>query len=193
MRSQAQQVGQLLISREALTSGVLAVVVNASHGSRCAYITDNSSCTEHHYNPNTSTTVHLYYPITIPLGQIYLTLSFKAKLKGEYADLMEVFLVPRATSIMGGQPLNSYARLFKVLYDSDGYEPEAYVVSPTNWVVVTHHTCSEPGDYYLVFTWRNDNSLGLDPPIVLDEVSLTASAVQPDPGAALGSGVTVIK
>lgn len=162
-----------------------------SAGNRCAYVSDTAACNRHQYQGNSTTTIHLYRPITVPAGQTFLTLSFKAILRGEGEfDHLRVYLVPQGTAITGGIDLPNTAQLFKVIYDSDGFEAGCYIVSPTNWTTVTHYTCADAGQYMLVFTWKNDYAFGNNPPIAVDEISLIASATASDPVAALGAGVT---
>lgn len=166
-----------------------------SLGSRCAYISDTTACDRYSYaiNSGVQTTVHLYRSITVPAGESFLTLSFKGILRGEgNFDCLEVYLVPQGNPIIGGQNLPQTQRLFRVVYDPDGFEPGAYIASYTDWTPITHYTCAEPGSYFLVFSWKNDLSTGNNPPIAIDEVSLISSAQAPDPVAALGSGVTSV-
>jgi hypothetical protein len=61
--------------------------------------------------------VYAYKQITVPAGQSYLTISLKAKLKGEgNFDCATLYLVPVTTTITPDAPLDDAYRLF-ILYN----------------------------------------------------------------------------
>ncbi|MCX7607578.1 MAG: T9SS type A sorting domain-containing protein [Bacteroidia bacterium] len=102
-----------------------------------------------------------------------------------------MYFVAQTTPITGGA-LPSPTSLFEVR--TENTNPTAinnsYMVSATNWTAISHYFCVNPGNYWLVFTWENDNNQLQNPPMAIDEVSLVASAQAPDP--ALGTGVTPV-
>jgi hypothetical protein len=133
--------------------------------------------------------VYAYKQITVPAGQSYLTISLKAKLKGEgNFDCAILYLVPATVNITPDAPLDDAYRLF-ILYNSDNqvFRKEGYRVNDVNFTAVSHITCADAGVYRLVIAWRSDYSIQNQPPASIDEVSVVSSATPSDPP--LGGGV----
>jgi len=134
-------------------------------------------------------TCNAYKQIIVPAGQSYLTISLKAKLKGEGDfDCATLYLVPATVSITPDAPLDNAYRLF-ILYNSDNqvFRKEGYRVNDVNFTAVSHITCSDAGVYRLVIAWRSDYGPQNQPPASIDEVSVVSSATPSDPP--LGGGV----
>ena len=97
--------------------------------------------------------MYAYKQITVPAGQSYLTISLKAKLKGEgNFDCAILYLVPATVNITPDAPLDDAYRLF-ILYNSDNqvFRKEGYRVNDGNFTAVSHITLCRrwglsPGD-----------------------------------------------
>ncbi len=163
-----------------------------SQGNACLYISDTGACNRYQYSGlgggGGSTQVYAYKQITVPPGQSYLTISLKAKLRGEgNFDCAILYLVPTSVNITPDAPLDNRYRLF-ILYNSGNYINQGYQVSNTTYTPIAHITCVDPGNYHLVIAWKSDNSIQNQPPASIDEVSVVSSALPSDPS--LGGGVT---
>jgi hypothetical protein len=162
-----------------------------SQGNSCLYISDMTTCNRYQYSGLSGgpTYVYAYKQITVPAGQSYLTISLKAKLKGEgNFDCATLYLVPATVSITPDAPLDDAYKLF-ILYNSDNqvFRKEGYRVNDVNFTAVSHITCADAGVYRLVIAWRSDYSIQNQPPASIDEVSVVSSATPSDPP--LGGGV----
>jgi len=95
-----------------------------SHGSARLFTSDTSSCSRYRYSGTSSTNksyVHAYKVITVPAGQSYLTLSFKAKLHGNGFHRAIFYLMPSAMSPpQADVAINNQYRLFDIHYTSSG-------------------------------------------------------------------------
>ena len=127
--------------------------------------------------------MYAHKQITVPAGLSYLTISLKAKLKGEgNFDCATLYLVPATVSITPDAPLDDAYRLF-ILYNSDNqvFRKEGYRVNDANFTAVSHITCADAGLYRLVIAWRSDYGLQNQPPASIDEVSVVSSATSSAP------------
>jgi len=162
-----------------------------SQGNSCLYISDTTACNRYRYSgfSGGSTYVYAYKQITVPAGQSYLTISLKAKLRGEGdSDCATLYLVPATVSITPDAPLDDAYRLF-ILYNSNiqSYRDKGYLVSDVDFTAVSHSTCVDAGVYRLVIAWKSDHYIQNQPPASIDEVSMVSSATPSDPS--LGGGV----
>lgn len=148
-------------------------------GARCVYVSDNAAGTTYNYNLATTSVVHFYRDVTFPAGETNIQLSFRWKGQGESCcDYIQAFLVPTSTVPAAGTQL--FTGQLGVNLNLQG----AYTIA--NFTL----PCSAAGTTMrLVFSYRNDGSLGTQPPGAIDNISLTSNL----PGAcALGTGGTVI-
>ena len=162
-----------------------------SQGNSCLYISDMTTCNRYQYSGLSGgpTYVYAHKQITVPAGQSYLTISLKAKLKGEgNNDCAILYLVPATVSITPDAPLDDAYRLF-ILYNSDNqvFRKEGYRVNDGNFTAVSHITCADAGVYRLVIAWRSDYGIQNQPPASIDDVSVVSSDTPSDPP--LGGGV----
>lgn len=146
-------------------------------GTNCAYISDNISGTTHNYNVSSTSVVHIYRDITIPAGEPYITLSFRWKTQGENNyDYIRVHVVSTSTTPVAGTLLTT-GQLGGDFNQSG------------SWQLFTSTFCAVPGSSIrLVFSWRNDGSIGTQPPGTLDNISVVSSSSSPP--CNLGTGVT---
>ena len=153
-------------------------------GSNAAFV--GTASTNNTYTNSVSSVVHLYRDVTFPAGQTFINLSFDYKGQGESTyDYMSVFLVSTATTPVAGTTLTT-GQIGLTYYNLVGS--------------CTNYSISIPGSaagttQRLVFTWRNDASLGSNPPATLDNVTIISS-IPPPPNCAIinspGNGSTGI-
>jgi hypothetical protein len=148
-------------------------------GSNCAYISNTHPAGgSYAYTVNSASVVHFYRDVTIPAGEPYLNLQFRYKGQGESTyDFIRVFVVPTTTTPVAGTQLTA------------GQIGATYYNLVSSWTTANINFCGTPGSTIrLVFSWRNDNSLGTQPPGAIDNIHLTSSSTSP--GCPLGTGVT---
>jgi len=154
----------------------------ATHGSQAIYITNNcgGSPPPHNYNVDATSVVHFYRDITVPAGEPYLTISFSLIVQGEgCCDYLDVFIAPTSVTPAAGTQVSATYRVAR------------YNLQSSTWVSRTVQLCAlDPGPVRVIFSWRNDFSLGTQPPAALDQIHITSSATPPP--CNLGSGVTNI-
>lgn len=138
----------------------------AHNGTQSAYISNDGGVT-HAYTDNVSSVVHMYQDIYFTQNSVDFQLNFWWLANAEAGwDYLKVYLVdttvtPTAGVLLGaGQiGLNEYNGV-------------------TTWTEAA--TITLPGTHSgtvkrLVFTWRNDTSVGNMPPAAIDDISLTAT------------------
>ncbi|MDX1902891.1 MAG: T9SS type A sorting domain-containing protein [Thermonemataceae bacterium] len=147
--------------------------------SRAAFIS-NDGGTTYVYSTGRNSVSHFYRDIIVPANTT-VDLSFNWKADGESGfDYLRVFVVPTTTTPVGGTQLTTG----QVGGDFN---------SQGTWQTVTNLNlgCNNTGSSVtrrLVFSWRNDNSAGTQPPAAVDNISVVAS---PIPATCnLGTGVT---
>lgn len=106
------------------------------------------------YNANIAAVSHAYIDITLPESDVLL--SFDCRSKGNAEDFLQV-------SIMEDAPM-------------PGILPENYLERYYNVNEFTRKTILIPASYAgnkkIVFTWRNDGSVGNQPPAAIDNVTI---------------------
>ncbi len=145
-----------------------------------AYISNNGG-TSHSYTNDLTSVVHFYRDVTFPANVSDFTLSFNWKADGETSsfDALVVSLAPTsytpsATNVSLGTgvlpaPANRLAQLnAPQLWNQTGVVSASYNLSSS-----AIGNCCEPVTMRLIFTWKNDASLGLNPPAAIDSISLT--------------------
>lgn len=153
----------------------------AYEGERSAYISNDDGETNF-YNVNSASTVHIYRDIRFPEeADRFLELSFRWKGMGEgNYDYMRVYLVdtdvtPEAGSFITTGQLGG------------NFEMQE------EW---TNQTFELPDSLYagevkrLVFTWRNDASLGTQPPVAIDSISVRELEGYPEPRELTATSIT---
>ena len=157
-----------------------------------------------HISPNAGTTnswdyaftntsvVHIYRDVTIPAGQTQVDLSFKWKAQGEeglttFNEALMVSVAPTtftpATALTNGF-LPSPARTIAVMLNDSFGKVENIVIPPQ-----LINNCSAASTIRLIFTWKNNNSIGVNPPAAIDSVSIISDFPS---GPALTTGVFTI-
>lgn len=148
-------------------------------GTRCAYISDNTSASPppHNYNLGTNRRTHLYRNVTIPSGESLIELSFSWMGRGQSStDWLRVWLTP-----------TSYNPVYGTIITTTGSAPTGRVLvgtyqnqaSWTNQSVLLSNAYAGQS-FRLVFEWVNNNSSGTQPPAAVDNISLTSSQLNDD-------------
>ncbi len=158
----------------------------ATHGSRAIYITNNcaGSPPPHQYTiSSASSVVHFYRDVTLPPGEPYLQFSFSLIVQGEGTstqyDYLDIFVAPTSVTPTAGTEVSATYRVAR------------YNLQSSTWVVRSFTNCTpRTGTVRVIFSWRNDGSVGTQPPAALDQIHITSTATAPP--CNLGSGVTNI-
>ncbi len=137
----------------------------ALEGVSSAYIS-NDGGDSNEYTITTSSTVHLYRDIYFDedaTSSFELSFHWKGMGEGDWADFdyMRVFLVGTDVMPQAGEQLVE-GQLGETYNMEEEWQEEAFLL---------------PNDYAgrtlrLVFTWRNDSSLGTQPPVAIDDISV---------------------
>jgi uncharacterized protein YjdB len=146
-------------------------------GYNAAFIS-NAGTSAYTYNNSVSQTSHFYRDITVPTGQTDINLSFKWKNIGESGyDRLLVYTAPTSVTPVAGVPSSNGSTISGAtlvssldLHTSSNYQT-ANIVLPAALAGTT---------FRLIFTWQNDGSAGSNPPIAIDEISLTSSGSGPN-------------
>ena len=141
-------------------------------GDNFAYISNDNGNTVA-YTTSSASVTHIYKDIAFDANCLEFPLSFQWRCRGEGTawDRMRVYLVDTSVNPVAGTELTS-GQIGLTNYN----------VQPA-W---TAETITLPGELSgtvkrLVFSWRNDSSSGSNPPINLDNISLTAVPVPSGP------------
>ncbi len=146
-------------------------------GTKGAYIGTASG--NNNYTATVFDVSHFYRDVIFPAGEPNITLSFKWKAQGESCcDYLQVFLVPTSTTPVGGTQLFA---------GQIGSNLNLNVGCPT---VTFSLPCATAGTTQrLVFSWKNDASIGTNPAGTIDDILLTSSPISPSCSSVLGTGV----
>ncbi|RZL15845.1 MAG: T9SS type A sorting domain-containing protein, partial [Hymenobacter sp.] len=127
------------------------------------------------YTITTTSVTHLYRDITVPAGQSTIQLSFDWKAGGESTyDYLLVQVAPTTfTPVAGTLPATTSVTVLAQINLQAAYRRTTIQLPPS----------LAGSTQRLIFTWRNDNSGGVQPPVALDNVLLTAQTPSPLNGA----------
>jgi len=155
-------------------------------GVRCGYVSNNDAGAPppHTYTNNQSSTVHLYRDVTFPSGETVITFSFNIRMEGEFNfDRLLVYIsnsTPSGTPVAGTPASNSTSLT--------GYTLLSTEAIASSWIFRSVLiTSAQAGNSVssssrrLLLVWQNDISLGSNPPVAIDNISLTSQAPPPPP------------
>ncbi|MEJ5302013.1 MAG: fibronectin type III domain-containing protein [Bacteroidales bacterium] len=133
-------------------------------GTYSAYIS-NDGGTSNAYTITTSSVVHFLRDITFTPGADGYILTFDWKGMGEgNFDFLKVYLVETSTQPVAGTQLTS-GQIGSTQYNNSSTWQTATIHLPASLAGTTKR---------LVFSWRNDFSVGTQPPAAVDNISLSA-------------------
>ncbi|GHV72416.1 hypothetical protein FACS1894201_01460 [Bacteroidia bacterium] len=132
------------------------------NGTKSAYISNNSNSNA--YTISSTSVVHLYSDITFPTSSEAYTLTFYWKGNGEsrYDDLT-VYMLTTSTTPIAGTSLSGIAL---GTYNGQSSWQQARITLPA----ATYSGTTKR----LVFTWRNDGSMGTQSPIAIDDIAISS-------------------
>ncbi|GHV14724.1 hypothetical protein AGMMS49938_11370 [Fibrobacterales bacterium] len=141
-------------------------------GTKSVYIS-NDNGTSNTYNTSNTSVTHLYADIEFPdiveseSSYSKLSLSFDWKGQGEnnYDDL-KVYIVNPSTKPVAGTPLN--ATFLVGTYNGYSVWQRVSIAIPDSYSGSTQR---------IVFSWRNDNATGTQPPAAIDNIDVSATLV----------------
>jgi hypothetical protein len=144
-------------------------------GTKSAYISNNNGVTNT-YATNSASITHIYRDVTFPASTEPYTLSFDWKAEGESIsnwsyDYLIVSLIETTDSLPAPGNINA-----------SGTTPSnrlgIYNMGGTGWnqANINIPASNSGTTKRLVFTWRNDNLVGAQPPAAIDNILLTSSA-----------------
>ena len=153
-------------------------------GTGAAFV--GTASTNNSYSFTSTSTVHIYRDLTFPAGQSFINLSFDFKGQGESIfDYMSVYLIPTGTTPAAGALLTA-GQVGLNYYNLVGACTNYSITLPVGAAGTTQR---------LVFTWRNDASVGTNPPATLDNVTIITSLPPPPNCAGInapGNGATAL-
>ncbi|HJW30981.1 MAG TPA: hypothetical protein VJ508_17245, partial [Saprospiraceae bacterium] len=150
-------------------------------GSNSAYVSNDPGGATHNYDGTAGSMVHFYRDVTLPAGETILSYSYQWYCQGESTfDFWQVSIGP--TSII---PVAQSGVTGSVVI-TNPLIPGTTVIGAHNLqgtVQTTSGTlssaplgnCFAPVTIRVFFTWRNDGSVGNQPPAAIDNISLTSS------------------
>jgi uncharacterized repeat protein (TIGR02543 family) len=139
---------------------------------RSAYISNTNGSTNN-YNIGAASVVHMFRNVTFPSSSSAFTLQFDWKLQGESAtmdwDYLRVFLVSTSTTPSAGTQLTS------------GQIGSTYRTNNNTWqrASISIPASNAGSTRRLVFTWRNDSSVGSQPPVAIDNIAIFSGTTPP--------------
>lgn len=168
------------LSTNTLTTGGYSF---APTDSRVAYISQSANGASWTYDISNYSTTHIYKTVTFPPGQEIIKLKFRWNAQGEGPryDVLYVFTCPTTLTPVVGQPagtavLPTWTGTGPVMvHDTLFTSPIATgstseVTLPASFAGTTRR---------LVFTWKNGNTLGVQPPAAIDSIWLFADCPKP--------------
>lgn len=143
-----------------------------------AFVSNNGGAT-HGYTNTASSVVHFWKDVTFPAGETSINLSFQWQALGEasFWDGILVSIAPTtyiptaSTTSIGTGVLAAPAINIASLWGSAGVQT-ANISMPASLI----GNCSAAQTWRVIFTWKNDGSLGTNPPAAIDNISLTSAA-----------------
>ncbi len=155
------------------TTNIWAIGTATSNGGVNGAYVSNDAGASNAYTITTSQVSHFYRDVTFPSGETAITLSFDWKGFGESTyDYLRVFLVPTTTTPVAGTQLTT-GQLGLTYYNQQTSYTSESITIPGSAAGTTQR---------LVFSWRNDNSAGTQPPAAIDNISLISFTPVPMTG-----------
>jgi hypothetical protein len=140
-------------------------------GSRSLYVSDNNGVSNN-YTITSSSYSFAVRTITLPTAGEY-SYSFDWKMAGEgCCDFIRAALVPVSTDITAGSYCG-FSSTNGVPAGGIALDGSYRLNQQSSWTTQSGtFILTTPGTYNIVFLWRNDGSVGTQPPAAIDNVSL---------------------
>lgn len=144
-------------------------------GSKSLYIS-NDGGVSNEYSTSSTSYVYAYRTLSIPAGECVVSFDWKSNGESSW-DVMHAFLVPSSVTLTAGDAngqMNSTNVTPAGWYDvSSGIK-----YGQTQWQHNVTTVTVDAGTYNLVFFWKNDNSMGGQPPAAIDNVRVVLTDCQ---------------
>ena len=151
----------------------------ANGGTHSIYISTHPNGETHDYNITSSSVVHFYRDVTFPANAVNIVLNFDFLCGGESTwDWLRVFLHDTTFTPVAGTTAPTTDNMIGDMYYnfSNPWTTKTILIPAAQYAGTTKR---------LVFTWRNDTSVGTQPPAAIDNIILTHAESAPHPSPAL--------
>jgi len=133
-----------------------------------AIYVSNDGGTTNNYNTGAASVVHAYRDITIPSGSTLANFSFDWKANGESCcDYLRVWLVPTSYTPTAGS---------QITVDPSRIQVGGNLNQQSSWQTYSNNALDVSSfagqTMRLVFEWRNDGSVGTNPPAAVDNINI---------------------
>ena len=138
---------------------------NNNGGTKCLYVTDNATATPPPYQYDTDVSCYAYavkYLLFEETGNYIISYDWKADAEAGF-DYMQVWLAPAGAQITAASAPNTTGWINLYGTAALSQQPSWQTKSQSFHITGT-------GIYQLVFYWRNDGSLGTQPPGAIDNI-----------------------
>ena len=151
----------------------------ANGGTHSIYISTDDQGQTHDYNITSSSVVHFYRDVTFPANAVNIVLNFDFLCGGETTfDWVRVFLHDTTFTPVAGTTAPTTDNMIGDMYYnfSNPWTTKTILIPSAQYAGTTKR---------LVFTWRNDASVGTQPPAAIDNIMITHAEAAPQPSPAL--------
>jgi hypothetical protein len=135
-------------------------------GTKSLYITDTNGATNT-YNNTATSVVQAYKDFVIPAGATQLDFTFDWRSVGEVQDYIRVWTVPTTFTPTAGTQItavaNSRIKIGPDFTSIPNFTTQNYTLNATPYA---------GGNMRVVFEWRNNNTVGNQPPAAIDNIKL---------------------
>ncbi len=135
-------------------------------GTKSLYITDTNGATNT-YNNTAASIVQAYKDFVIPAGATQLDFTFDWRSVGEVQDYIRVWTVPTTFTPTAGTQItpvaNSRIKIGPDFNSIPNFTTQNYTLNATPYA---------GGNMRVVFEWRNNNTVGNQPPAAIDNIKL---------------------
>ena len=147
--------------------------VGAADGNHILMVSDDNGVTNS-YNISSTSASHAYVRLTLPAGEYAYSFDWRAG--GESSlDYLLAYIVPDSYTPAAGS--------YSVPANAIRIDGGSYLNQHTDWQTRSDViNIPDSGIYKMVFTWRNDGSVGTQPPAAIDNIVLTLNTC-PRPSA----------
>jgi len=187
--------GWTLVNGVGVTNQWFVGTVPTLFGTKSAYVSDSPTGATHTYTVTAGSLVHFYRDITFPAGESDITFSFQWYCGGESSfDYLQVSIGPTSivpvasNSVTTGNPLLTPTIPGTTVIGGFNLFPTPVQTFTTKLPPNLIGNCTGTVTLRLFFTWRNDSSVGTQPPAAVDNISLISAV----PLAPLAAGTYTV-
>ncbi|HRI59221.1 MAG TPA: hypothetical protein PK228_05850, partial [Saprospiraceae bacterium] len=152
-------------------------------GTNSAYVSNDPAGATHNYDGLSGSMVHFYRDVTLPAGQTNIAYSYQWYCQGESTfDFWQVSIgptsiVPTAQSgVAGSVTITNPLIPGTTVIGAHNLQGASVQTTTGTLSSASLGNCFAPVTIRVFFTWRNDGSVGNQPPAAIDNISLISSA-----------------